>query len=94
MAEQTNKTIKHTKGPWMAGVPSSIVGWPVVSAPADGRIICNMLYTSPTDEEVGANAALIAAAPEMLEALRTVRDTYLDDTPDVVVAAIAKAEGR
>ena len=27
---------KHTPGPWLAGAPSSIVGWPVVS-PAAGK---------------------------------------------------------
>lgn len=69
----------HTKGPWLAAArPSSIVGWPVVGQ--GGRLICDVaLGHKPPDisdgewsahyVEVDANAHLIAAAPDMHDAL-------------------------
>ena len=47
----------------------------------------------------GANARLIAAAPEMYEALVYARnvlpnDKWADDARGIIVATIAKAEGR
>lgn len=68
-------TTKHTKGPWLAAShPSSLLGWPVVGHRA--RAICSVhMRKGETEEgcqinaEAGANAKLIAAAPELLEAL-------------------------
>ena len=57
----------------------------------------------PTTEEAKANARLIAAAPEMLEALREMlsmfgdHEQYDDDSAQVIAQTrqvIAKAEGR
>lgn len=71
----------HTPGPWMAAAgPSSVVGWPVVARP-QGRSICNVSWqpkpATVSDEdyhafyvEVQANGHLIAAAPDLLAALR------------------------
>jgi hypothetical protein len=57
----------HTQGPWLAAAkPTSIVGWPVVSPAAMGRSICSVTV----HDEAEANARLIAAAPELLEALK------------------------
>lgn len=86
----------HTKGPWMAAArPSSVVGWPVV-APADmGRSVCNVTVGHDQSE---ANARLIAAAPELLEALKIVaqhgRIDNSESRMNMVGAAIAKAEGK
>ncbi len=95
---------QHTPGPWNAATSaSSVVGWPIVAQ--SGRPIANMTCVPkgfPNEEainaEVLANARLIAAAPELLEALRTV--FYVDafselprETKDKVVAAISKTRG-
>lgn len=68
----------HTPGPWLAGKPSSVVGWPVVAPSAHGRVICNVSFVAnragapavPGDgafnRESTANASLIAAAPDLL----------------------------
>jgi len=95
---------KHTPGPWVAASsPSSVVGWPICGKM--GRIIGDVacLHARPgTDAyaEVEANAHLIAAAPDLLAALK--RCVVLaaahpgGDDPNVARAnaAIAKAEGR
>ena len=58
---------KHTGGTWRAAAkPSSIVGWPIISAP-QGKSVANV---HGTDEESAANARLIAAAPRILEELQ------------------------
>jgi hypothetical protein len=105
--------MSHTPGPWAVDddtleifsiVPGHSTGWiaKVLGNDDNGRPL------SP--DEMAANARLIAAAPEMLSALRAARDDLSDllevahltdegvaDTTavlDQVIAAIAKAEGR
>jgi len=66
----------HTPGPWMAAASaSSIVGWPVVGP--RGRAVASVhCVRGDTPEgklinaEAGANARLIAAAPNMAAALK------------------------
>lgn len=72
---------RWTPGPWLAAAkPSSIVGWPVV-APPNGRGICTITWQPKPGhvdveayntfyQECEANARLIAAAPELAEALQ------------------------
>jgi hypothetical protein len=62
----------HTPRPWeAASKPSSVVGWPVVGEL--GTLIADVSTMSfpgqPIPKEALANARLIAAAPELLEAL-------------------------
>ncbi len=100
---------KHTPGPWLAAAgPSSIVGWPVVGS--GGRAIASLTWwprehfqPDVTDEaydalvaEIGANARLIAAAPDLLEALQSVMSAHgeqLHDAFDDAHKAISKALG-
>lgn len=95
---------KHTPGPWrvLLGQPTLVEGPPREKwAPL---VICNVGGTKPQDK---ANAHVIAAAPEMLEALRSIvkrHDARADEVesgftcgcPDCVdaITAIAKAEGK
>lgn len=95
---------KHTPGPWSIQEYSNFSGWSV-SAPVRGCIAERWYPTSDAVEriypkdEMAANARLIAAAPEMLEALRRMAARFLCTHPDDVAiaeqarAAIAKAEG-
>lgn len=78
----------HTPGPWAYdGPPENIIVW---SGP-ESRV-CFMTSDGPA----AANACLIAAAPELLEALKYARRFLrgLDHDVEYVDAAIAKAEGR
>ena len=99
----TNET-KHTPGPWKA------VGLTVCQVPPGGReIIFGAHNTRSGDkDERQANARLIAAAPELLEALREFVSLMpsaeglgghapigaFQIVADLARAAIAKAEGR
>jgi len=97
----------HTPGPWRASE-----GWPsdVWHVDMPGRNYSVGVSRADSDEdmtvaEVQANAHLIAAAPEMLQALREIEEECARrlrkgkdqgdlDTLRVCRTAIAKAEGR
>jgi hypothetical protein len=72
-------TTKYTPGPWVHAVKrSKIVGLPVVQA-GTGRFICDVTGFHVDDPaafmgECLANARLIAAAPELVEALQMLVD--------------------
>jgi hypothetical protein len=104
----------HTPGHWlMAAKPSSVVGWPIVATPS-GRSICSLNYVqhSSIDPKVSgddafnresrANGLLIAAAPDLLEAVIQYRDDLkrppsadsIERRLAMVNAAIAKALGE
>lgn len=93
---------KHTQGPWKAKSEIVETVW--------GKFICETgsldSYTTSAGSEIRlANAKLIAAAPEMLDALRIAAGQIEEslcfgkDTPEkrrayvVVMDAIKKAEG-
>jgi hypothetical protein len=86
---------KHTPGPWSA------IGADVKTAGPNSHIICWTGLRSDVElEELRANARLIAAAPDMLNALLDVLDFW--DDPDMSMSelkervryAIAKAQGE
>ena len=88
---------KHTAGPWESFVNSGVVG--VVAAEADVAHCRGdhlILDTSRAIAEDVANARLIAAAPELLEALKAwfKNDISTTEWLRIARAAIAKAEGR
>ena len=81
------KTTHHTPGPWKTRDPSSVYD-------ALGRYIHQGSGTMPEHhslprEEAAANARLIAAAPDLLEALKGMLEWARR-----VKVALDKAEGR
>ena len=100
------QTTKHTPGPWKAGTLER--GRFVVSAPrSNGRAICVMRNTQEQDPEhernleADANARLIAAAPDLLNALNDAYEClsdhsgFLQSTTAIKIrAVIAKVEGE
>ena len=105
-------TPKHTPGPWRPVIDSDFT--PGIDADDIGESI---VVIGPSDvstdlgiwgrcrEEAEANAHLIAAAPDLLEALQTLNlvigltpiagnKDALQEACDIARAAIAKAEGR
>lgn len=89
----------HTKGPWLRQLISGRPGTLVV-APGDERYIASINYRGSI-ERTNADADLIAAAPELLEACRLLLAVRLERAGDraadaevrLAMAAIAKAEG-
>lgn len=97
-------TTKHTPGPWRVDTGQLVNCGPTsryLYVSAHGKSLCNFLHDHPSDSDV-ANFNLIAAAPELLEALKDARRYVADyacDNPNhptlaKVDAAIAKAEGE
>lgn len=93
-------TQKHTKGPWASDNTRKYYdAWLIRH---NGIAVARMMQdTTRTKEEHEANARLIAAAPELLEALEDAHAVLLDvpgHEAKVVLAkvyaAIAKAEGQ
>lgn len=84
----------HTAGPWRATEPCPVSGWVDIVSGEDTGVYVPPLGSTRHDNAV-ANARLIAAAPEMLEALkRLCLGDGADDDWKAAEAAIAKAEGR
>lgn len=84
----------HTPGPWHV---NNNFPWLVNGPPeAPGVIVDTKEHC---DDEAEANARLIAAAPELLEACKMalLEDCYdfgASGAPEVIRAAIAKAQGE
>lgn len=94
---------KHTAGPWSVGKCKSSGGY-LVLGPADD-IVADVGATSvlwANCAELKANAHLIAAAPDLLEACKALRGLIISGLPmcelghagELARAAIRKAERR
>jgi hypothetical protein len=88
-------------GPWAfyADVPSTDPNWHIVTNASRLRVIANV-HIEPGNAMDLANARLIAAAPELLEALsEVVADLQFSEVPQhmglvkIARAAIAKVRG-
>lgn len=99
-------TAKHTPGVWFAE-PHTGTEMLILAAVDGSQEILARIQTTGRAGEMEANAPLISAAPELLEALRTARFTLSavgaleftdgpngETTREVIDSAIARAEGR
>lgn len=91
--EEEEIVMTHTPGPWEVGSFSS------VNAISDTNV--KFRIADATNEYIGidqsdANARLIAAAPELLEALEEIvsKENHWDGNLTKAIKAIAKAKGR
>jgi len=98
---------KHTPGPWVFSAIDSTEGFLVVEKARPKSLVATVCkrngcgWTCP-HEEPWANARLIAAAPDLLEAAKTLMEYWDNGTPvrpgcediETLRAAIAKAEGQ
>lgn len=92
---------KHTSGSWRAVIRSNQNGPQMVAVDMPPRGAWGPLSRTRFSQEDVDTARLIAAAPDMLEALmaaaqwvETRTEVHPADAWDKVRAAIAKAEGR
>ena len=98
----------HTPGPWCvyktsdSGLPAGpcvAINSAGLTLPASGPVVCIISDVASLNERDKANALLIAAAPDLLEALKTFRaslyfERNTEEVKRLTMAAIAKAEGR
>lgn len=83
--------MSHTPGPWEALWPK----FDSVIVDDEERVIASVSFSDHGDKECEANAWLIAAAPELLSALKFLLELGADDDRRIAAEqAIAKAEGR
>jgi hypothetical protein len=94
----TNAT--HTPGPWHINEElSKRATYLVFSGDGNGYLVANVGNYHTDDKECEANARLIAAAPDLLEALRFIADDIAEGVKAkgswerLARAAIAKATG-
>ena len=100
--QNTMTKAQHTPGPWkLAGYDKGKSIYEDVHFGNDKQdTICRLFFHEIpiADEQVRANARLIAAAPELLEALYDVMQCFVGDDENKVAqrarAAIAKATGE
>jgi len=89
---------KHTPGPWAANKPTQSNGRAEVYAgPMLVAQAFNWMLDAEGDEQCWADARLIAGAPELLEALKRIKQTGVfvgAIAQEMMDAAIAKAEGQ
>jgi len=99
--------VSHTPGPWEISLREMLDGW-VIVVDRDGGIVANVnTETGPNIPPLvsrkmpaGANAALIAAAPDMLEALEAMVEMVEMNglgkryALDLAASAITKARGE
>lgn len=87
---------KHTPGPWFyyADLPSTEPNWHIVTTANKMRVIANV-HIEPGNLMDEADARLIAAAPDILAALKYARRFLngVDHDVNYVDASITKAEG-
>jgi hypothetical protein len=98
--------LTHTPGPWKADITPRTGNYAgSFSVEADGLVVCGRAGVPNRASESAANARLIAAAPDLLAALKLIlpiAESYLKKAPGHpdngkladARDAIAKAEGR
>jgi hypothetical protein len=90
----------HTPGPWVFNDEGEGI---FIHAPQSRKYVCDVTVTNPVyahpesaicNAEALTNARLIAAAPDMLAALKLAEQNAFDQTALAAIrAAIAKAQG-
>lgn len=101
---QPEAKVSHTPGPWVVReqgphgyIDQELCRYEVIEGNGDEYVVAAIIGDVSELAEQGLhNARLIAAAPDLLEALREAKQgaEYPDDLGDIIDAAIAQAEGR
>jgi len=87
---------KHTQGPWFVHSATDNDSFIVFDISIDDITVCGVYAVTDEDFEAAKwDAKLIAAAPEMLEALTQLskysKDALPDGVPEMIQSAILKA---
>jgi hypothetical protein len=102
----TKTEAKHTEGPWSIGAETDFIQdclYVPINADSIGTLEIGLVNTADDQDQGTANARLIAAAPDLLEAAKGVLDSWDNHGGDVDAVDIyavrqaidkALAEGR
>lgn len=93
---------KHTPGPWRIGDAGAAIFGPKTDAPSPATIVSAMGKAGGDVSAMRANARLIAAAPDMLNALRDVAaistgydsEEIIGDIQAICARVIQQAQGE
>lgn len=99
------KLFKGTQGQWHKATKKGSMGTLIGVTRNDFQVLCEILYPvghGMTREEVEANASLVSAAPDILNALVEVADLLEEHEPDwylrkhynLITSALYKAFGN
>jgi hypothetical protein len=97
---KVNEKVSYTAGPWQSSTAGSSEGIHRVIRDESGIRIADVGFFHHEQSEELANAKLIAAAPDLLEALKRIAAMDVTHSQAAILArneavdAIAKAEGR
>lgn len=74
---------KHTPGPWLVvwGSSEPHIGASIIGDLPNDYTVAELLNHLPVKHQCEANAYLISAAPDMLEALRAIDTFWSEDRP-------------
>jgi len=92
--------MSHTPGPWHVEDAFMVINSQCIQIAEAQQIDYDDLGELPSDEEVSANARLIAAAPDLLECVKELfmqmrrEGSGHQQMLERALAAISKAEGR
>lgn len=86
--------MKHTSGPWVGNTENGVTEILSVADETFGMLIATLEWHS--DDETAANEALVAAAPDMMEALEVIMSLAPLNEPIYNLAknALKKAKGE
>ncbi len=93
-----DKSAQHTPGPWRSVSRPNQTIIDLVYA-KNGTLVADIIYAAGKMAEADANARLIAAAPELLEALKTALSDIQTSNAEIstcskIQTAISKAEDK
>lgn len=82
---------KFTKGPWFAEQTIERYDVFLDICAEDSSVVSDVGVNGATEEQRRANAALIASAPELYEALEQIAALYIDDRSSAMHKALCIA---
>jgi len=82
---------KFTKGPWFAEQTIELDDVFLDICAEDSSVVSDVGVNGATEEQRRANAALIASAPELYDALEQIAALYIDDRSSAMHKALCIA---
>jgi hypothetical protein len=89
-----SQKFKHTPGPWEAVIDPQRSTWFLIAFADWHTRVCRMTLYAYEEEEQEANARLIAASPDLLEALEAMVEHFATPTSERSAASYGKTKAQ